>query len=192
MSNGGVDITQLLELAENLESLKDEIPDFCEQCAKNLAARLLTKVIKRTPVGEYSSNVSFIANIPEREVDFTTQDGVKVNFIAKSKQKPVEFKRTTVPHGGTLRNGWTGGIRQSAHNFANTISVIRSGDAYIVIITNNTEYASYVEDGHRTPDRKGWVKGVKMLKISEEELNQDAEKILEKKLEQFMRKAFKE
>lgn len=38
---------------ENLEGKKAE--EFMEACAKELAARLLAKVIKRTPVGQYPS-----------------------------------------------------------------------------------------------------------------------------------------
>lgn len=49
---GGFDIRGLKEFQNELNKLQD--PDkFVESCAKELAARLLAKVIKRTPVGEY-------------------------------------------------------------------------------------------------------------------------------------------
>ncbi len=50
---GSFDIRGLKEFQEELNKLQD--PDkFVESCAKELAARLLAKVIKRTPVGQYS------------------------------------------------------------------------------------------------------------------------------------------
>lgn len=52
MRTGRFDIAGLKELQSRLQNLQD--PDaFCEACAKELAARLLAKVIKRTPVGQY-------------------------------------------------------------------------------------------------------------------------------------------
>ena len=73
-----------------MQKLQD--PDaFVEACAKELAARLLAKVIKRTPTGDYS-----------KPVQFTTKNGVKVSFQPKSGKV-----------GGTLKRGWTiGEIRK--------------------------------------------------------------------------------
>ena len=53
--SGKVDIKGLENFKKNLEKNLDEdqIHMFIESCAKELAARLLAKVIKRTPVGEY-------------------------------------------------------------------------------------------------------------------------------------------
>jgi len=49
---GSFNIRGLQEFQKELNKLQD--PDkFVESCAKELAARLLAKVIKRTPVGEY-------------------------------------------------------------------------------------------------------------------------------------------
>lgn len=51
---GNLNIRELKKFQEDLQKLQD--PDaFVEACAKELAARLLAKVIKRTPVGEYPS-----------------------------------------------------------------------------------------------------------------------------------------
>lgn len=50
---GQFDIQGLKEFQKQLEKLQD--PNvFVESCAKELAARLLRLVIKRTPVGDYS------------------------------------------------------------------------------------------------------------------------------------------
>ena len=49
---GKFDCKGLKDLQKQLEKMQD--PDiFVESCAKELAARLLAKVVKRTPVGQY-------------------------------------------------------------------------------------------------------------------------------------------
>lgn len=87
---GSFNLSDLKELQKSLQKLK--APDlFVKECAKELAARLLRMAVKRTPVGEYNTPVSF-----------TTKNGEEVSFT---------------PHtgkvGGTLRRGWTiGEIRK--------------------------------------------------------------------------------
>jgi len=52
---GKCDFKQLQQLQKRLEKLdRVDVDKFCEDCAKELAARLLAKVIKRTPVGQYA------------------------------------------------------------------------------------------------------------------------------------------
>lgn len=51
--NGGVDLTQLQALRDNLRQTDAELEIFINGCAKELAARLLRKVVKRTPTGQY-------------------------------------------------------------------------------------------------------------------------------------------
>lgn len=53
--NGNVDFRDLENFRRNLEKNLggDQVDLFIEACAKELAARLLAKVIKRTPVGQY-------------------------------------------------------------------------------------------------------------------------------------------
>ena len=50
-SSGNVDFRELQEFRRKMEASlnDDQINDFIESCAKELAARLLAKVIKRTP-----------------------------------------------------------------------------------------------------------------------------------------------
>ena len=51
---GGFNLRELKKLQERLNGISEpEINAFIEGCAKELAARLLAKVIKRTPVGQY-------------------------------------------------------------------------------------------------------------------------------------------
>lgn len=53
---GSCNFDGLKDLKRKLEILeKQKAEEFMEACAKELAARLLAKVIKRTPVGQYPS-----------------------------------------------------------------------------------------------------------------------------------------
>lgn len=91
---------------------------------------------------------------------------------------------------GQLRRGWTGEKEQSATAYANSLPVERSGDKFIITITNPVEYASYVEYGHRTVSG-GWVEGRYMLTRSEMELEEDLPRLLEHRIEIFFRRYFK-
>ena len=79
-------------------------------------------------------------------------------------------------------------------------NVIKSGNTYTIEIINSTEYAEYVEYGHRqvvvnkkTGEKRtvGWTKGKFMLTISEKELNTSKDAILESKLENWLREGLK-
>ena len=143
--SGTLNFRDFKKIKNNLEKLNQEQVDlFIDACAKELAARLLAKVIKRTPVGDYPNS-----------------SGKK---------------------GGTLRRGWTGGKNSSAVAYADSLTIHHFGDAYVIEIINPVEYASYVEFGHRTANHKGWVSGRFMLTISEQEIQQAAPAIIEKKL----------
>lgn len=51
---GKINFRELQKLQKRMEKLeKADLEKFCEEAAKELAARLLAKVIKRTPVGQY-------------------------------------------------------------------------------------------------------------------------------------------
>ena len=135
---------QLAEFQKKIEKLNDQQKEqFLESCCKELAARLLAKVIKRTPSDS-----------------------------------------------GTLRRGWTGEKNQNAAAYANSLDIKRVGNKYIIDIVNPVEYASYVEYGHRTANHTGWVNGHFMLTISEQELNNMSDAILQKKLNKFMKDVF--
>lgn len=149
MKYGGFDLSGLKEFQKQLQKLQD--PElFAQACAKELAARLLRKVIKRTPVGQY----------------------------------PAGSGKT----GGTLRRGWTSG--KGASGWAESLNVSKTGDTYTIEIINPVEYASYVEYGHRTRGGRGWVRGRFMMTISEEELQNIAPKVLETKIEKYLKGVF--
>ncbi len=168
---GKFDIKGMKELQKQLENLQEKQGEFLESCAKELAARLLAKVIRRTPVGDYSKEITVVA---------------KRN--SKKHKKGEEYKKKINPSGkkgGTLRRGWKAG------------EIRKEGNVYKVEISNNIEYAPYVEYGHRqTPGRyvpelgkrlkQGWVPGKFMLTISEQELETIAPKVLENRIKEFM------
>lgn len=98
--------------------------------------------------------------------------------------------------GGNLRRNWTGGKTTGAVGYANNLPVYKNGDNYTIVVENPTEYASYVEFGHRqTPGKyvpalgkklkASWVNGKYMLTLSEKDLERIAPDILEKQLNKF-------
>ena len=164
MGNLKFDKKELEKLQKQLEELeKGKARDkFFEDCAKELGARLLSLVIPKTPVGVYDD--------PSRK-------------------------------GGTLRRGWTGGKNTDAEAFAKSLEIEKSGKTYTITVENNVEYAPYGEYGHRqTPGRyvpaigkrlkEGYVPGKHMLETSEQELKALSPKILQYKLENFLKGVF--
>lgn len=150
MGNLKFDKKELEKLQKQLEELeKGKARDkFFEDCAKEMAARLLALVIPKTPVGVYDD--------PSRK-------------------------------GGTLRRGWTGGKKMDAEAFAKSLEIEKSGKTYTITVENNVEYAPYVEYGHRTRGGKGFVQGKHMLETSEQELKALSPKVLQDKLEKFLK-----
>ncbi len=150
---------QFEELNKRLQ--KTDYDEFCKACAKELAARLLAKVIKITPVGDYP--------------------------------------KSTGKKGGTLHRGWTAQTEEEAAEggtgnaiaYANALPITKSGNVYEIEIINPVHYASYVEFGHRTRGGDGWVEGRFMLTLSEKELEREAPRILEKKMEAWLKSIFK-
>lgn len=168
--NGNVDFRDLENFRQKLEENLggNQVDLFIEACAKELAARLLAKVIKRTPVGDYSGGSYSCA-------------GGKFH---KGNKVPGKV-------GGTLRRGWTNGRNQAANAYANSLKVNHFGNAFVIEIINPVEYASYVEFGHRTRNGAGWVEGHFMLTISEQEIERDAPRVLENKLKKKLGECFK-
>lgn len=136
------------ELQKSLDNIQNDVNLFIQNLSKELAARLLSKVIRRTPVGKY--------------------------------------KKGSGKTGGTLRRGWTAGKKQNQKSFIEGMEVTKKGNSYEIVVKNIVEYASYVEYGHRTRNHKGWVPGRFMLTISEQELEGDIPKIIERKLKNFL------
>lgn len=158
---GKCDFKQLIKMQQKMDKLiSADLELFCKKCAKELAARLLGKVIKRTPVGQYPASTGKVGGSLRR--GWTTSSG-------------REAELTAVFGGGA-----------SVSAYVKSLPITKSGNEYQIEIINPLEYASYVEFGHRTANHKGWVKGRFMLTISEAELESQVEKILEKKLIFFL------
>lgn len=199
MAKGGkCNFEEIKKLQKQIEAMEADHDEFCQRCARELAARLLAKVIKRTPVGDHDSKtVEFTAHLPARQVEFDTKAGKHVSFMAKARAKKVKFTpKKSGAVGGTLRRGWTTQAKGSgsegmktggASQYADTLKVHHFGDTYVVEIINPVKYASYVEYGHRTANHKGWVPGQFMMTISEKEIQAIAPKLLEKRLQEFIR-----
>ena len=167
---------------------------FYEECVRELAARFLAKVIKRTPVG-----------IGTFEVIRDKKGNPVKSKRGKNKGK-TRLQRLT--NGGTLRRAWTAqtesqaesGNTPDAVSYSKMINVKKIGSNYQIIITNCMKYASYVEYGHRQQTgryvpyigkrlKKSWVNGKFMMTISERELRQEAPNILRKKFDTYLREA---
>lgn len=176
---GGFSIAGMKKLQKQLNKIQQgNVEGFIDACAKELAARLLAKVIKRTPVGDYSGASYSCA-------------GGQVHKGSK-----VEGKK-----GGTLRRGWTsktheeaasgGGMGANAKAYADSLTIQHNGSMVVIEIVNPVKYASYVEYGHRPPNHKGWVPGHFMMTISEQEIQSIAPKVLESKIKKFLGECMK-
>jgi hypothetical protein len=186
--NVRVDIKGLEQFRDRLEQFSDEqVQIFITSCAKELAARLLAKVIKRTPVGEYGKSIM--------------RDDAGEAIRLKSGKNKGKVKKQVVKKGGTLRRGWTAKTEAEAESgtgrgadaieYANSLVIRKVDNAYTIEVINPVHYASYVEFGHRTANHKGWVEGKFMLTISEQELEADAPRVIENKLNKYLGECFK-
>lgn len=183
MSTIKLDLEGLKQLADNLDRAQEAEDAFYQDTVKELAARLLAKVIKRTPVGVAPSD------LPES----------------------IYKEYWSGYAGGTLRRGWTAKTEAEAMNgsgqgvsvpaFLAGVNVLHEGSAYHIVILNPVRYASYVEYGHRQkPGRyvpalgkqlkNNFVKGQYMLTLSERELQSQAPEIIQGRLEAFLREVF--
>lgn len=97
--------------------------------------------------------------------DFLTK--IAMDSLAKTK------KRTPVDT-GELRRNW------------DITRVMKKGNDLIVYLYNSKDYASYVEMGHTTRNRTGWVEGYYMATISIEEVERKIPKRFEKEFIKFM------
>lgn len=157
------DLGQIKKLQEQMQKLGNaDLEKFCEDVTKELAARLLRKVIKRTPVGEYS--------------DGKVGGNLRRGWSAGS-HREAELSSTF-------------GSGTSASKYVSDLPVTRVGNCYQIEIINPVMYASYVEFGHRTRDHKGWVPGRFMLTISENELSSVAPRIIEQRIMKYLKECF--
>lgn len=163
---GGFSAADMKKLQKQLNKIQEgNVEAFIEACAKELAARLLAKVIKRTPVGEYPKSSGKKGGTLRR------------GWTSKTHEEAV---------GGSGKGSISAG-----KTYADTLTINHFGNTLVIEIVNPVEYASYVEYGHRTPDHKGWVQGRFMLTISEQEIQEIAPKVLEAKIKKFLGECMK-
>lgn len=210
---GKVNTSQLKKLQKNMEKLQQkDIDDFVEKCAKELTARLLTLVIKRTPVGHKPTLRQLGGESARKTAKVKGESGKSRSMLTR--EGAILEQYWSGYSGGTLRRGWVSKTQEEAEagrgspqtdeilEYANGVKISRSGDMLTVEIENPVEYASYVEYGHiQKPGRyvpaigkqlkKGWAKGKFMLTKSENDLRNIAPDLLEKRVAEFMREVFK-
>lgn len=184
-----VNVDGLKELKQNLVEQQKQVDTYMRLLASDIAALLLRKVKKRTPVGEYDNDIETYKRDNKKKGikagDFKVDK--KGNYKRKG-YKSVTFKKDGKEQtklyyrrGGTLRGAWTVG------------EISKVGDKYSIEVFNPIEYASYVEYGHRQEPgkfvpvlgkklKKAWVPGRFMLTISENEIRDNLESIIQKRL----------
>ena len=101
-----------------------------------------------------------------------------------------QYPKASGKKGGTLRRGWTANTGGNAGAYAAALPVAKVGNEYRIEVINPVKYASYVEFGHRTRGGKGWVDGQYFLTLSEQDLRNLAPGIIERKLDQELKKVF--
>ena len=191
MARNGFDIRELEKFRDNLVEFENKLDVFISDCAKELTARLLREVIKRTPVGKKPK-------VEKKTQKVKSSSGKTRSFLTR--EGAILQTHWSGYVGGTLRRGWTSKTESEAESggssvdpvaYASTLPIVRSGNLFRIVIVNPVEYASYVEYGHRqTPGRyvpalgkrlkEGWVLGKFMLTISAEEIQRKSPQIIEK------------
>lgn len=174
-----VNIKGLTELKQNLVEQQKQVDTYMRSLASDIAALLLRKVTKRTPVGDKPFGKEV-----KKTIKIKTSKGNR-SYLTKEGAILEQYWSGYV--GGNLRRSWTVG------------EIVKIGNKYNVEVFNPVDYASYVEYGHRqepgryTPQigkklKKAWVPGKFMLTISENEIRDNLESIIEKRLKVILEK----
>lgn len=166
-----IDLRAFKEMENKIVNAQKQVDEVMRYLTGDIAALLLRKVIKRTPVGRYGK----ATEVEKKVYKYETVDG-KRKRIDTGRTKTVTVYTGSKKTGGTLRRGWTVG------------EITKTGDIYKVEVINSVDYASYVEFGHRTRNHKGWVAGRFMLTISENEIRDNLESIIQKRLKVILEK----
>lgn len=183
-----IDFRELEEFRDKMQAFADDkSSQFCDECTKELASRLLAKVIRRTPVGVAPEEFNGTEGKKKRRETTKVQgeDGKTRSFLTADAARYQQYWSGYV--GGTLRRGWTASLPYNVMNNTHRIDII-----------NQVEYASYVEYGHRQePGRfvpslgkrlkQSWVPGKFMMTDSVKELDAQADSIVQRKLDNFLR-----
>lgn len=169
----GCNYTDVTQLLAKLQATQQSTDAILTDCTNELAARLLAKVIKRTPVGVAPTLQG------DKTVKVTGRSGKTKTMLSADAARLQQY--WSGYKGGTLRRGWT------------AKPITKSSGAYSVEIINPTEYASYVEYGHRQTVgryvpalgrrlKRGWVQGKFMMRESENEIRTIAPALLKSRI----------
>ena len=180
--NGSVDTKEIAKLLASIEGLKEATPEFVEKCTNELGQELLRKVIHRTIAGHKPEFKG------EKSVKVKGENGKTKTFLTKEK---ADFDMRN----NKYWSGYTGGHLKKSWRIS---KMQGKGYNYTITVENPVEYASYVEHGHRqTPGRfipvlgkkavVSWVRGRHMLSDSVNELEASKYKIIESKLNVFLK-----
>lgn len=118
------DYSELVEYQKKYEEFANSnLRDFFTWATREIAGRFLNRVTKLTPRGD--------------------NEDIKYKFHGTVLVEPRS--------GGNLVRGWTGGTSygNNPEIYAQTVPVLQSGNSYELSISNNVEYAAYVEEGHK-------------------------------------------
>lgn len=115
---------------------------------------------------------NFTKNIQKASIEFNK---FIFDFLTKNAMDALaKTKRRTPVDTGELRRNWE------------VTRVSRKGAELVVYLYNSKDYASYVENGHTTRDRQGWVEGYYMATISIEEVERNIPKRFDREFIKFM------
>ena len=92
-----------------------------------------------------------------------------------------KVKKMTPVDSGDLRNNWK-------------YHIVKKGDTYTILIYNQLNYASWVENGHRiviVGKTVGWVEGKFMLKLTKDEMERIAPRMWKIEVEKEMKRIFR-
>lgn len=185
-----IDNEDLKVFQKKLDRLtQNELSLMYDKILKELAAQLLDKVIRRTPVGDKPDDLS---------------------------EEAAEYWKGYT--GGTLRRGWTSKTEDEARakakagnntidiaeirKFVESVHITRRKGEISLIIHNPVHYADYVEYGHRQKHvgkflpklgktlKAPFVEGKYMLKLSEDELRRQSTDIISRRIEKFLGSVF--
>ena len=117
---------------------------------------------------DFKDQLKGLGGIVDSIIQEALEECVAREMKMTKKLTPVDTK--------TLREAWKiTDVRKDGYNFE-------------VTLYNNTDYADYVEFGHRTIDHKNWVSGKFMLTISERQIEAVIESIVDRHLEEAFSK----
>lgn len=183
MAFGVVNFSELTAMRKTFERLTtpEEQDIFYTKATKNLAARMLSQLIKNTPVGKNSEEII------DGETVVTMQGGtLRRGWLVRTHAEAVASRRLSAA-----------GNEAEARKFTMKLHVGKRGREYFITLRNNVKYASFVNDGHRqTVGRfvpaigkklvNGWVNGQYFVEISEVMIKPKIPAILKKRMNDYL------